>query len=86
MKKGDMVYYARIIPSCDIYEVCDLKIRTVMEDWFCGSDVHTKQARLFENKCLNETVFYNRNDALEYVKKAEKHRVKRQYTVQYEED
>lgn len=36
LKKKDVVYYARIIPNTGIYEVCELIIRTVADDYFAG--------------------------------------------------
>ena len=44
LNKGDTVYYARIIPSTGIYDLCELKIRTIYPDSFVGVDKHTKQA------------------------------------------
>lgn len=38
LKIKDIVYYARIIPTCNIYDVCELTIRTVNKDWFVGID------------------------------------------------
>ena len=44
IKKGDILYVARIIPSCGIYEIIELKIRTVEDTYFVGTDKYTKQA------------------------------------------
>lgn len=71
-KVGDIIYYARVIPFCDIYEICELTIRTWKDSWFVGVDKRTKQAFLLGNDCIGETVFYNRVDALEKVKKEQK--------------
>ena len=38
LKKKDRLYYARIIPNSGIYDVCELIIRTVAEDYFVGID------------------------------------------------
>lgn len=32
LKKKDVVYYTKIIPSCGIYDVYELRIRTVEDD------------------------------------------------------
>ena len=45
--KKDTVYYARIIPTTGIYEVCELHIRTVEDDYFVGIDKRDKHAYLF---------------------------------------
>ena len=72
MVEGDIVYYARIMPFCNLYEVCDLHIRTVSTNWFIGIDKHTKHSYLLCIKDINKHVFFNRVDALKKVKEAEK--------------
>lgn len=72
LKKKDVVYYTRIIPASGIYDLYELKIRTVEEDWFVGIEKRDKQAFLFYNSELNRTVFKDRNAALEKIKAAEK--------------
>ena len=32
LKKKDVVYYTKIIPSCGIYDMYELRIRTVEDD------------------------------------------------------
>ena len=71
LKKKDIVYYARIIPSSGIYDVYELIVRTVEDDWFVGLEKRDKQAFLFSSSDFNKTVFKNRNKALEVVKFAE---------------
>lgn len=41
---GDYIFFARVVKSCDVYEVLKLKLRTVDHDtgWFVGFDVKTK--------------------------------------------
>ena len=64
INKGQIVYYARILPTVDIFEILELKIRTVEEFYFVGTDNNTQQAFLFSNKAINKTVFFERKDAL----------------------
>lgn len=71
IKKGDILYVARIIPSCGIYEIIELKIRTVEDTYFVGTDKYTKQAFLYGYGALETKVFRDRNKALQLVKKAE---------------
>lgn len=85
MNKGDVVYYARTLKTSDIYEILELKIRTVEDTWFVGSDVRTKQAFLFDNKCIDKIVFTERKDALKKVKAEEKNRRKLSEEKFYEE-
>lgn len=71
---GDIVYYARVIPYCDIYEICELRIRTVKDGYFVGIDKRDKHAYCFNLTNLDVNVFYNRSEALAKVKEAEKTR------------
>lgn len=77
MRIGDIVYYAQIMPTIPIFEVLELKIRTINESnlndkWFVGTENHTKHAYLFEYDSINKTVFLNREEALKIVKQEEK--------------
>ena len=85
IKKKDIVYYARTIPETGIYDVCELKVRTVEDGWFVGVDKKDKHAYLFYNKSINDVIFFSRKDALNKVKVAESNK---KYNVQetfYEE-
>ena len=83
--KGQIVYYARILPNLGVYDVIDLKIRTVEKDWFCGTDKFSKQAFLFDNEDLEHIVFIDRKSALEFVKDAEKNKTQFNTETYYEE-
>lgn len=72
LNRKDKVYYARIIPASGTYEICELIVRTVMDDWFVGIDKQDKHAYLFNYDKLNKTVFFNRKDALNKVKQVER--------------
>ena len=74
LKKKDVVYYTRIIPTSGIYDVLELIIRTVEDDWFVGMEKRDKQAFLFKDNELNKTVFVNRKEALRIVQEAEKNK------------
>ena len=85
MKKKDIVYYARIIPTTGIYDVCELKIRTVKDDWFVGVDKRDKRAYLFYQKDIYNVIFFNRNDALNKVHAAESNKKCINQETYYEE-
>ena len=85
MNKGDRVYYARILEAVGMYEVCDLKVRSIGDDWFSATDSKTKQAFLFDNKDIGITIFIDRNEALKKVKAAEKNKKEVSKEVYYEE-
>ena len=86
MRVGDIVYYARIIPYCDIYEICELRIRTVKNNWFVGIDKRDKHAYCFYLSDIDRCIFHNRADALKKVKEAEKNRVSTYYKEKESED
>lgn len=72
MKKKDKVYFTRIIPDSGIFDLCELTIRTIAEDWFVGVDKRDKHAYLIEKDKIEKTVFADRNSALRKLKEAEK--------------
>ena len=74
LKKKDTVYYAKIMPTVGIYDVCELKIRTVEKTYFVGIDKHDKHACLFGVGSIGKTVFIDREEALKVVQKAEKNK------------
>ena len=85
MKKGDRFYYARIMPSTGIYEVCDLKIRTISGDRIACLEDRTKHVFLFGLNSIGKNLFSNRKDALNKVIEAEKNKCKVSEETYYEE-
>lgn len=85
IQKGNIVYYTRILPRVGIYDLCELKIRTVEETYFCGSDKHDKHAYLFGYNSLNKTIFTDRKEALSVIHNAEKKAPKVSNEKEYEE-
>lgn len=85
MKVKDIVYYARILPSLGIYDLDELKIRTVEKDYFVGIAKHNRKAFLFSYNSIGKTVFVNRRDALKKIKEAEKNRKEVSTETYYEE-
>lgn len=68
IKIGDLLYYARILPSVGIHELIELKVRSIGEDWFVGCDIKSHAAYIFNNKDLECIVFTERRSALLLVK------------------
>lgn len=64
MNKFDIVYYARMAT----FDLCELVIRTVDEDFFVGVDKKDKRAYLLSYDDIGKYVFENRSDALEVLK------------------
>lgn len=85
IKKKDILYYARIIPKANIYDICELSIRTIQEDYFVGTDKRDKHAYLFSYSAIGKTVFHDRKEALKFLKDAEKNRTNTSEEIYYEE-
>lgn len=68
----DTLYYARIIPTVGIFDVCQLIVRTVTDEYFVGYDKVDKHAYLLYFSDLDKTVFKSRKQALDVVFVAEK--------------
>ena len=79
---GNIVYFARIHHATGVYEVCELRVRTVYEDSFVGVDKDSKQAFLISNDSINDFVFSDRRDAVAVVNEAEK--LKKKLTTESE--
>ena len=56
-KIGNTIYYARIMPTLGIYDVCELKIRTVADTYFVGTDKRDKRAYLFSYNAVGKCIF-----------------------------
>ena len=84
-KIGDIVYYARIMPTLGIYDVCELKIRTVTDTYFVGMDKRDKRAYLFSYNAVGKYIFSNRKDAVEKVIVTEENSPKVSKETYYEE-
>lgn len=80
---GDIVYWARIHHQTGIYDLCEIRVRTVYPDSFVGVDKDSKQAFLLNYDDCDEFVFDNRADALKVLQEAEKK--KKKFTVDNEE-
>ena len=44
MEKGDVVFLCDVVPKCNTYEIIELIIRTVGDDYAVGVDDKTKHA------------------------------------------
>ena len=84
-KIGDIVYYARIMPTLGIYDVCELKIRTITDTYFVGTDKRDKRAYLFSYNAVGKCIFSNRKDAVDKAITAEESSPKVSKETYYEE-
>lgn len=63
MSVGDRMYMCLVVPNCEIYDVLELTIRTVLDTWAVGVDTHTKQAYLFDYNMIGSYVFASHGEA-----------------------
>ena len=68
-----------------MYDLNELKIRTITDTYFVGIEKYTKKSFLFPYSAIGKTVFLNRKDALKIVKEAEKNKVVINTETYYEE-
>ena len=72
IEKNDIVYFARTVPVCDIYETLQLEIRSVGDKWFVGVDTTTRQAFPFDKDDIGVLIFSDKksaDDKVDYMKK-----------------
>lgn len=67
------------------YDSCELKVRTVEEDYFCGVDKKDRHVYLFGYNALGDYVFQTRKEALDTLHAAEKNKVEVSEETYYEE-
>lgn len=84
MEKGDILYYARCLPTAGVNELLELKIRTVEDTWFVGIEKFDKQAFCFNMTDLGKSVFFSRDEALECVNLTQRN--VREVTIDESED
>ena len=75
LKKSDIVYHARILPTVGMYDLDELKIRTIEDTYFVGVEKRNKTAFLLPYSSIGKTVFLNRKEALQKIREAEKNKV-----------
>lgn len=86
IKKGIALYYARISHNLGMYELCELKVRSVYDTYFVALENRTKIAFLFGYNLIGDVVFFSRKEALEKVREAERNKPKNISTETYYEE
>lgn len=84
-KVKDTMYYAKAFPTIGVFEIDELKIRTVTEKYFVGVEKRTKRSDLFSYNAIGNIIFFDRSDALKRVKEMEKDKVVVSNETYYEE-
>ena len=72
IKRGSIVYYAQCLEPVGEFEVLELKTRTVKNNWYVGIEKKDKHSYLFYDHDIGKRIFFDRNEALNVVKEAEK--------------
>lgn len=86
LQKGEYIYFARIIPTQGIYDVLDLKLRTIEDNYFVADDSDkTCIAYPFSYNDIGKTVFMDRMAAVNAVNEAEINKPKVSDEKYYEE-
>ena len=67
--KNSYGYY--LLDNTGTYDLCELRVRTVMDNWFCGVDKKDKRAYLISFNEIDENVFEDRKIALKRIHNAE---------------
>lgn len=86
LKKGELIYWSRYLPNAGVFNVIDLKIRTVTDTYFVGIDIKDKHAYLFYYSDLDKIVFMNRKDALKNCAETEKNNKRKISDEKYYEE
>lgn len=76
MRSGDIVYLARAIPACGIYEVLELKIVTVADNYMIGADIETRTSYPFSKSDINKRVFTSYDEAKKTIETLRKEKIK----------
>ena len=82
----DNKIYAQILPKVGIYNVCEMVVCTLYEDYFACMDKREKKRYLFNYSDIDKILFANRLEALTLVTDAEKDKPKVSNERFYEED
>lgn len=86
VKRKDKLYYAQILKRVGVYNVLECTVRSVYDTYFVCVEKRDKHAYLFNYTDIGNSVFFNRQDALEKVNLAEKDKIEVSDETYYEED
>lgn len=75
IQKGDSLYFARTMPKFGYYEIHNVVVVTKQDDFCTVCETKTKQSFIFNLKSMSQSLYINRDEALDYLKE-EKNRNK----------
>ena len=68
MQKDDIIYFSHVLPKLNVYEVLEMKIRTVGVNWFVASSTKNRNnVYAFTNDDINQIVFQTYQEAYEHM-------------------
>ena len=67
--KDDIVYFSHVLPKLNVYEVLEMKIRTVGVNWFVASSTKNRNnVYAFTDDDIHQIVFSTYQEAYEHMK------------------
>ena len=72
LKKGDELYFARVMARLGYYEIHDVIVVSKSDDHCTVSEKKTKQSFIFSTSNAMNQLHINRNEALDYLKEEKK--------------
>ena len=68
MQKDDIIYFSHVLPKLNVYEVLEMKIRTVGVNWFVASSTKNRNnVYAFTDDDINQIVFQTYQEAYEHM-------------------
>ena len=68
IQKDDIIYFSHVLPKLNVYEVLEMKIRTVGVNWFVASSTKNRNnVYAFTNDDINQIVFQTYQEAYEHM-------------------
>ena len=69
IQKDDIIYFSHVLPKLNVYEVLEMKIRTVGVNWFVASSTkNSNNVYAFTDDDINQIVFQTYQEAYEHMK------------------
>ena len=69
IQKDHIIYFSHVLPKLNVYEVLEMKIRTVGINWFVASSTKNRNnVYAFTDDDINQIVFSTYQEAYEHMK------------------
>ena len=69
IQKDEIIYFSHVLPKLNVYEVLEMKIRTVGVNWFVASSTKNRNnVYAFTDDDINQIVFSTYQEAYEHMK------------------